>query len=143
MMYSDRAKLGQILRNLLSNAIKYTNEGTVTLSVALAEDEIVFSVTDTGVGIAPEELEQVFRHFVQASPAERPAVEGTGLGLPLSRQLAHLLGGQLTAESQPGVGSTFRLTVPVRVGEHDEPSTGGTDASNGSGLPSPGQARAP
>lgn len=109
---TDERKLSQILRNLVSNALKFTTQGEVRVSAALGpRGTVVFSVRDTGVGIALEDQERIFEEFVQVEGPHQQGVKGTGLGLPLSRQLALLLGGSLTVESQPGVGSVFRTTV--------------------------------
>lgn len=111
-LLTDRGKVSQILRNLVSNALKFTESGAVTVSAALADDGgIVFNVTDTGIGIAPEDRERIFEEFVQVASPLQSRVKGTGLGLPLSRRLAELLGGTLTVESTPGRGSTFSVTL--------------------------------
>lgn len=114
---SDEGKLGQILRNLISNALKFTERGEVRVSAAYESDHIVFSVSDTGIGIAPEHQELIFQEFSQVEHSIQRKVKGTGLGLPLSRKLAELLGGTLTVSSIPDVGSTFRLTLPAPVTE--------------------------
>ncbi len=114
---TDGAKLSQILRNLVANAIKYTPEGVVRLSVEEEGEHVLFVVEDTGVGIAPEDMERVFRDFEQARLSPRPVTEGTGLGLPISRELARLLGGELTADSRLGEGSVFRLRIPRILAE--------------------------
>lgn len=112
---SDEAKLGQILRNLVSNALKFTERGEVRVKARPSGlDAIVFSVSDTGIGIAPENLELVFEEFAQIHHSMQRSVKGTGLGLPLSRKLAQALGGSLVVTSQLGRGSTFVLTLPVR-----------------------------
>ena len=109
---TDERKLSQILRNLVSNALKFTRHGEVRVSVAPGRrGTVVFSVHDTGVGIAPGDLERIFEEFVQVEGPHQQGVKGTGLGLPLSRRMAELLGGSLTVESHPGHGSTFRATV--------------------------------
>jgi len=113
---TDESKLGQILRNLISNALKFTEAGEVRVSAAFRQQgrTIAFSVRDTGIGVAPGDLEKIFQEFSQiANPLQRN-VRGTGLGLPLSRKLAGLLGGRLTVESEVGCGSTFTLELPVR-----------------------------
>ena len=112
---TDEAKVSQILRNLVSNALKFTPRGTVRVwAEAGAGDTVRFAVSDTGVGIAAEDQARVFEEFSQVEHAIQRQVKGTGLGLPLSRQLARLLGGDLALESAPGVGSTFTLVVPRR-----------------------------
>ena len=100
-LYSDEGKIAQILRNFISNALKFTDRGEVRVRVALeANDEVLFSVTDTGIGIAPEHTELIFQDFVQLDNPIQRRVKGTGLGLPLSRKLAALLGTRLTAGSK-------------------------------------------
>lgn len=128
---SDAKRLEQILLNLLSNAIKFTEQGTITLWVNQVTENcdkfpalptpvgdssvsLTFQVEDTGVGIAPGELELVFDAFAQAS-AGRKAQEGTGLGLAISRRMAQLMGGEITVQSVEGKGSTFQFTLPVDV----------------------------
>lgn len=110
----DAAKLRQMLLNLLGNAIKFTDAGHVTLRVSTepmgGELKLRFEVEDSGVGIAPEELGAVFEPFGQASSG-RAARTGTGLGVPITRDFAQMMGGDLTVTSQPGVGTTFVLTV--------------------------------
>jgi signal transduction histidine kinase len=113
---TDESKLGQILRNLVSNALKFTEVGEVRVSAIFREHgrTISFSVRDTGIGVAPEHLDKIFQEFSQiANPLQRH-VRGTGLGLPLSRKLAGLLGGRLSVESVVDAGSTFTLELPVR-----------------------------
>jgi signal transduction histidine kinase len=113
----DERKIRQVLLNLLSNAIKFTPEGGRIDVHAVPRDRMVeVSVTDTGVGIAPEDQEAVFEEFRQVGTAEKK-VEGTGLGLALSRKFIELHGGKIWVKSQVGAGSTFTFTVPVRHGE--------------------------
>ena len=113
-MRGDPAKLRQILINLLANAVKFTPErGTVTLSVALTrEGDLELSVADTGVGIAPDDLERVLEPFVKGGQAMVRNTEGLGLGLALSRSLAELHDGTLMLESELGVGTTVRVSIP-------------------------------
>ncbi len=112
---TDEGKLAQILRNLISNALKFTSEGEVRVGGWRVPDgsELRFTVKDTGIGIAKEDQERIFQEFAQIDSPLQRRVKGTGLGLPLSRRLAELLGGKLTVESQPAVGSTFILTLPA------------------------------
>jgi len=113
----DERKIRQVILNLLSNAIKFTPEGGKIDVHAVAKDGMVeVSVTDTGVGIAPEDQEAVFEEFRQVGTADKK-VEGTGLGLALSRKFIALHGGKIWVKSQVGEGSTFTFTVPVRRGE--------------------------
>jgi signal transduction histidine kinase/DNA-binding response OmpR family regulator len=116
---TDEGKVSQILRNLISNALKFTERGEVRVSAALAPagDAVVFAVADTGIGIAREDQERIFQEFGQLDNPIQQRVRGTGLGLPLSRKLATLLGGTLTVESEPGVGSTFLATIPIAYAE--------------------------
>jgi signal transduction histidine kinase/CheY-like chemotaxis protein len=114
-MNTDEGKVSQILRNLLSNALKFTEAGEVRVRATLtpAGDAVAFAVADTGIGIAPEDQERIFQEFGQLDNPIQRRVRGTGLGLPLSRKLATLLGGSLTVSSQPGLGSTFVATIPI------------------------------
>jgi len=118
-LFTDEPKVSQILRNLLSNAIKFTEQGEVRVSAAMDADReaIVFSVADTGIGISREDQEIIFQEFVQVRSPVQKKVKGTGLGLPLSRKLAELLGGNLSCKSRPGEGSTFLAAIPVRYEE--------------------------
>jgi len=114
-IFSDQDKIKQIVLNLLSNAAKFTHEGTILLDVEKSNEEIVsISVTDSGIGISEEALGRVFEEFQQADTSTTREYGGTGLGLAISRNLARLLGGDLTATSELGVGSTFTLTIPIR-----------------------------
>jgi signal transduction histidine kinase/CheY-like chemotaxis protein len=118
-LYTDEGKVSQILRNLISNALKFTEHGEVRVSVTLSSDgrSVAFAVADTGIGIAPEDQERIFQEFGQLDNRVQRKVRGTGLGLPLSRKLAQLLGGSLTVTSAPGVGSTFVAQIPVHYVE--------------------------
>ena len=113
-MYSDEAKVSQILRNFVSNALKFTERGEVRVSVRrLADaDAVAFTVSDTGIGIAPEDQERIFHEFTQIDSALQRRVQGTGLGLPLCRKLAELLGGEVSVASTPGAGATFTAVIP-------------------------------
>jgi signal transduction histidine kinase/CheY-like chemotaxis protein len=112
---SDEAKVSQILRNFVSNALKFTERGEVRVSARLADGgrAVAIAVSDTGLGIASEDQESVFEEFSQIEHATQQRVKGTGLGLPLSRKLAQLLGGSIALRSAVGAGSTFTLTLPV------------------------------
>ncbi len=109
---TDASKLRQVLLNLLSNAIKFTERGEVTLWAEVDAGAVRFLVRDTGVGIAPEHLERVFEEFWQVEQPTTRRATGTGLGLAVSRRLARLLGGDLTVQSERGVGSVFVLELP-------------------------------
>ncbi|MGW8687564.1 HAMP domain-containing protein [Streptomyces sp. NPDC055817] len=150
-LYSDEQRLQQILRNLLSNAVKFTSSGGVELLVERATpadfeeetlrdaDEIIaLSVKDTGIGIQPEMLSGIFEAFQQSDGATNRKYGGTGLGLSISRDMAALLGGRITAESEPGVGSTFTLYVPVHYtapAVEPLPTAGEVQAISGPGSP--------
>lgn len=115
-LYSDDKKLSQILRNFISNALKFTSSGEIIVrAVKSDENMIVFSVTDTGIGIAEEHLEQIFEDYVQIDSGLQRRVRGTGLGLALSRKLARLLGGDTSVESTVGKGSTFSVSIPMAL----------------------------
>ncbi|MEV6276726.1 HAMP domain-containing protein [Nocardia sp. NPDC051832] len=110
---TDEQRLRQVLRNLLSNAVKFTDQGTIRLRTQLVGDRIAFSVSDTGIGIADQNLDTIFAAFQQADGTTSRRYGGSGLGLSISRQVANLLGGELRAESELGAGSTFTLYLPV------------------------------
>jgi PAS domain S-box-containing protein len=111
---TDRDKVAQILLNLVSNAIKYTDEGSISVTAAAADGRLRIGVSDTGVGIARDELGRVFDEFHRAATA--PGRSGTGLGLTISRRLARALGGDVTVQSRLGVGSEFTLDLPLQDG---------------------------
>lgn len=115
-IYGDDGKVAQIVRNFISNALKFTEEGEVRLSARLNEagDRVSISVRDTGIGIAPEHHQRIFEEFSQLDSPVQRRVKGTGLGLPLSKRLATLMGGSIELESAPGQGSTFTVTLPLR-----------------------------
>jgi signal transduction histidine kinase len=116
----DPGKLHQILSNLLSNAVKFTPEGgRVTLKAACDGNDLVFTVSDTGVGIAPEEQDLIFEKFRQAANPRTREQGGTGLGLSIVRELAKLLQGDVSLHSELGRGSTFTVRVAARLA--DEP----------------------
>ena len=112
-MTTDDAKISQILRNLVSNALKFTEHGEVRVSAkAGPDDTVIFSVSDTGIGIAPADHARIFEEFSQIDSEKQRTQKGTGLGLSVSRRLAEVLGGKLEVESELGHGATFVLTVP-------------------------------
>jgi signal transduction histidine kinase/CheY-like chemotaxis protein len=114
LLRTDESKVSQVLRNFISNALKYTERGQVLVSARMQDAAtVVFAVADTGVGIAPEDQERIFEEWVQVDNPLQRRVRGTGLGLPLSRKLAELLGGRIWVESQPGIGSTFYAAFPI------------------------------
>ena len=114
-LFNDEAKIAQILRNLISNALKFTEKGQVSVSARYEEDtaRVIFAVRDSGIGIAPADQPRIFEEFTQIDTRLQRGVKGTGLGLPLSRNLAMLLGGEITVESVVGQGSVFRFSVPA------------------------------
>ena len=113
LVRTDATKLRQILINLLGNAVKFTDAGKVSLALHVEDDEIRFQVSDTGPGIARADRERVFDAFTQLDQSLKRRKGGTGLGLPVSRKLAHLLGGELTVDAGPDGGSVFTLTLPL------------------------------
>jgi PAS domain S-box-containing protein len=127
----DIVRLKQVLLNLLGNACKFTHAGSVSLRVdvveAGADARLRFVVADTGIGIGPADQARLFTRFTQADGSARRRYDGTGLGLAISRELARLMGGDVDLVSRPGMGSTFTLEIPLRVGhpepepEHDAP----------------------
>ena len=116
---ADAPKLRQVLLNLLSNAAKFTEHGCITLSAAIEQSGgqswLAVAVADTGIGINAESLARLFTDFSQADAAIAGKYGGTGLGLALSQKLSRLMGGEITAESEPGRGSRFTLRVPVTL----------------------------
>jgi PAS domain S-box-containing protein len=113
-MYVDEEKLRQIVINLLSNAAKFTARGSIRLEARAANGSVAIAVADTGIGIAADKLELIFEEFEQADASSTRVHGGTGLGLAIARRLARLMGGDIRAQSTPGSGSTFTLTLPVR-----------------------------
>src|SRR5580698_8713583 len=114
-MFSDEGKISQILRNFISNALKFTERGEVRVSASIGDnDHVIFSVSDTGIGIAPQDQQRIFQDFAQVDHPIQRRVKGTGLGLPLSKKLATLLGGEVRVQSQAGVGSAFTVQLPLR-----------------------------
>ncbi len=120
-MHSDLAKVRQMLLNLLSNACKFTERGTVTLDVrrlapeADGGDRVVFEVSDTGIGMTPDQVKRLFHAFSQADASTSRKYGGTGLGLAITRRFCQMMGGEVGVESEPGVGSTFRIELPAQV----------------------------
>lgn len=117
-LYTDDRRLSQILRNFVSNALKFTPKGEVRVTVERSSDDMVtFRVIDTGIGIAAEFQDSIFKDFSQVDSALQKRLRGTGLGLSLSKRLAILLGGSVGLRSEPGKGSEFYVTVPVQLRE--------------------------
>lgn len=125
-MYTDQTRMQQILLNLLSNAAKFTTNGKVTLTVKhekikLRQDAplsvISFTVTDTGIGMSPSQQQQLFQPFTQGDNSTTRKYGGTGLGLAISRHFCQMMGGEIIVKSQLGVGSTFRVNLPLSAGD--------------------------
>ena len=134
-LYTDEAKVAQILRNFISNAMKFTEAGEIRVSAVYdpVADTVSITVADTGIGIAPEDQARIFEQFVQVDSARQRKVKGTGLGLPLSRKLANLLRGGITMQSTVGTGSKFTLTIAAHLEAealHDQ-----AEAQDQSGAP--------
>ena len=128
VLLGDPIRLGQILTNLVNNAIKFTEQGEVHVNAELVElagekCRLKFSVRDTGVGMTPEQAERLFQPFMQADMSTTRRYGGTGLGLSICRRLVELMGGEISLESELGVGSTFTFTVWLGVGEAKETAT--------------------
>lgn len=120
-IYTDDRKLSQILRNYISNALKFTQHGEVRVTARHeGSDRVTFSVTDTGIGIAPEHHAAVFEDFVQIDSPIQRKWRGSGLGLALSKRVAELLGGRVGMTSVPGTGSTFWVTIPIYFQSADQ-----------------------
>ncbi|MBN2006587.1 MAG: PAS domain S-box protein [Anaerolineae bacterium] len=130
-IYTDAGKLHEVLINLLGNAVKFTERGNITMRVELRGSApqsptsvwLHFEIEDTGIGIAPDELDMVFEAFVQTESGRRSR-QGTGLGLPISREYVRLMGGDLTVQSKPGAGSIFAFDIQVEVVETETESDG-------------------
>jgi PAS domain S-box-containing protein len=108
----DPLRIGQILMNLLTNAIKFTESGSVTLAVAREDETLVFTISDTGIGMTPEQIERLFKPFEQADGSTTRRFGGTGLGLAITQRLLQLMGGSIRVDSTPGVGSRFEARLP-------------------------------
>jgi signal transduction histidine kinase/CheY-like chemotaxis protein len=135
-LYTDEGKVSQILRNFISNALKFTERGEIRVKAALAPsgEAVVFSVADTGIGIAREDQSRIFEDFTQLENALQRRVRGTGLGLPLCRRLTMLLGGTIEVQSEVGTGSIFKASIPLQYQRIDE------EIPSGDGLePDPGR----
>jgi signal transduction histidine kinase len=120
VMWSDKKKLVKILVSLLSNAYKFTHEGEVRASLEVLEDRVIYNVQDTGIGIPPEAQRYIFDEFRQVDGSMTRRYGGSGLGLALARRLARLLGGDIVLVSTPGVGSTFRVEIPIAYEPREE-----------------------
>jgi hemerythrin-like metal-binding protein len=129
LLHGDPIRITQIINNFVSNAIKFTQEGSVQLRIELLPSEqadllnLLCEVEDSGIGIPPEQANQIFQPFEQLDQSTRRRFSGTGLGLAICQQLAHMMGGDIKVSSQPGQGSTFSFSIPLStVGEHYLPT---------------------
>jgi CheY-like chemotaxis protein/anti-sigma regulatory factor (Ser/Thr protein kinase) len=127
-------RLRQVLLNLLSNACKFTEKGTVTLSVARAARNgsggIAIAVTDSGIGMTPEQMAKLFTEFTQAEARTSRKYGGTGLGLAISKRLVEMMGGSVAVESEPGKGSTFKVWLPESRGTEADPQSAESAAAS-------------
>jgi signal transduction histidine kinase len=114
---ADERRVEQVLLNLLSNAVKFTEQGGVTVRCLRKAENYVTTVTDTGIGIKGDDVEQLFKPFHQIDNGLSRKYEGTGLGLSICKRLAELMGGEVGVSSEYGTGSTFWFTVPVGTAE--------------------------
>jgi signal transduction histidine kinase/HPt (histidine-containing phosphotransfer) domain-containing protein/ActR/RegA family two-component response regulator len=134
-VHGDAVRLNRVLLNVIGNAIKFTSDGRIGLRATIARQpsgyQLRLTVEDTGIGIVPEMHERIFEDFVQADDSVARRFGGTGLGLAIARRLARLMGGDLTVESTPGLGSAFHLVMPLRPAE-DRPSAAGVAAHSAS-----------
>ena len=123
-MHADQMRLRQALLNLMSNANKFTDRGTISIDAHQVQengrDWITLAVTDTGIGMTPEQMGKLFQEFSQASSATASKYGGTGLGLAISKRFCQMMGGDITVESEPGRGSTFTIRLP-RIAEAPKP----------------------
>lgn len=137
-MYADEMKIRQILVNLLGNAAKFTEQGNITLEVAhhsdLQQQWVRFSITDSGIGMTPEQQKKLFLPFSQVDPSTTRRFGGTGLGLAITKQFTDMMGGKITLESGFGEGSTFTVLIPVRVASHPIPVPEPPKALQGQGI---------
>lgn len=114
-IYGDADKMGQVVRNLLSNAVKFTEEGVVRLKVLQKNQNLIFEVSDTGIGIPPQAIDYIFDEFRQVDGTTRRVYGGTGLGLAIVRKLCLTMGGRIQVQSKINTGSTFTVTLPLHT----------------------------
>ncbi len=116
-LFADDVRLRQILLNVISNAVKFTRKGGIRLHVTVRKNTVVFEVTDTGIGMKPEDMKNIFEPFNQLEPTRNRAIKGTGLGLSICKNLLEIMNGKIEVESAYGTGSTFIITIPKKVGD--------------------------
>jgi len=136
-MHADLTRVRQVLLNLLSNACKFTDGGTITLTATRepgAAGRLVFRVSDTGIGMTPEQMSRLFEAFTQADATTARRYGGTGLGLAISRRIAQGMGGEIVVESAPGSGSTFTVRLPGSEARSDVRTDATAPAAEGNGL---------
>ncbi len=119
-IWADATRIRQVILNLVSNACKFTDEGSVTTKVWADKDKVVFSVTDTGIGIPDNKIDNIFEEFTQVDASTTRKVGGTGLGLPISRHFVEMHGGKIWVESELGKGSTFSFYIPIKPAKEPE-----------------------
>ena len=116
--HADSVRLRQIIWNIVSNAVKFTEEGNVTITTGIEDEALVFvEVADTGIGMAKSDLNVIFEQFRQVDGSSTRRAGGTGLGLNITRHLIHMHGGEISVDSELGVGTTFRFTLPAHITE--------------------------
>jgi len=117
-MKNDETKLKQVLLNMISNSSKFTKEGTVSLEIsAESKNRVKFELSDTGIGMTEDQLENVFEEFTQAETSTSKDYGGTGLGLPICKKITELMGGKIEVKSKIGEGTTFSIIVPKTIKE--------------------------
>ncbi|WP_372369865.1 response regulator [Candidatus Uabimicrobium sp. HlEnr_7] len=119
-MRADLVKVRQVLLNLLSNAAKFTDEGTITLKTSLTSDRVFFIISDTGIGLNPEQTDRLFEPFSQADSSTTRKYGGTGLGLTISKKFCEMMGGEINVKSVEGKGSVFSVELPLEVEDNEE-----------------------
>jgi len=145
-LHGDATRLRQALLNYAGNALKFTEKGSIALRARLLDDDggelrVRFEVTDTGIGVAPDEMSRLFRAFEQADSSITRKYGGTGLGLAITRRLAELMGGEVGADSTPGKGSTFWFTARLQRGRGVMPAAAGSTAQTAAALDARAQLR--
>jgi signal transduction histidine kinase len=135
VLVADAAQIDRVLLNLLSNAIKFTPEGgEVAVTVRRSNDEVLFTVDDTGIGIAPEEQEELFSRFFRSSRATELAIQGTGLGLAIVKSIVDAHHGRISVQSTPGSGTEITVVLPANGPGGAEPRDGNDAESDGAGI---------